>query len=293
MLGLITDRTQRNIYRRKELADKGWAKMTTDERAEWVGNPLTTIGANLFSCGPFYSSSVDLKYRNESIVATATAPGVYLYAISIIGRASDYENKTFTLSADSVSSSSKGTPQLALYWHDDYGYEYAGGTLLSGGSVTVNMSEWPNSNNRTYLAVYVYVTTYETVEAGETATFKHVMLENGDVRHEYVPYTEILATTATKGAYNYSDFNRVERAVEEISDRAGLNLSTKTNWTMWDVPIEEDMNRYLGNIAVIRMRLINEGIIVPNVPTTMSNFTYEQANNIEVILSKAYESLAK
>ena len=291
MLGLITDRTQRNVYRRNELSSKGWAAMTSEERAEWLGNPLVATGANLFSCGPYYSSAVELKYRNEAIVATATAPGIYLYAISIIGKASDYENKIFTLSADSIVASSTGTPQLAVYWHDDNGYEYAGGTLLTEGSITINTREWPNANNRAYFAIYVYVTTYGEVVAGETVTFTHVMLENGDTKHAYVPYADVLTTTATKGAYNYSDLNRVERAVAEISDRAGLNLTTKTDWTMWDIPTEADMNRYLGNIAVIRLRLINAGINVPLAPSTMSRFTYEEANNIELILSVAYESL--
>ena len=288
MLGLITDRTQRNVYRRKELSDKGWAGMTAAERAEWLGSPLDAVGANLFASGPYYSSSVELKYRNEEILATAVVPGIYMYAISIIGKASDYENKVFTLSADSMEASSIGTPQLAVYWHDDNGYEYAGASLLSAGSVTFDTTEWPNENNRAYLAVYVYVTTFEEVAAGETARFGHVMLESGSVRHEYVPYTEILPTLATKGAYNYSDLNRVERAVAEISDRLGLGLVTKTNWTAWDEPIESEMNRYLGNIVAIRSRIANGESVLP-LPSSMSNFSYEQANNIELILKVVSE----
>ena len=289
MLGLITDRSQQNVYYRNALSQKGWSGMTNSERDEWLGNPLLATGANLFPCGPYYSSAVGLKYRNEEIVATAIWEGIYLYAVSIIGKASDYENKILTFSTDSIVASGTGTPQLALYWHDDYGFEYAGGTLVSEGSVTINTGEWPNANNRAYLAVYVYVTTYGTVAAGETATFRHVMLENGDTRHEYVPYTEILATRATKGAYNYSDLNRVERAVEEISDRAGLNLNTKTDWHMWDIPKVADMNRYLGNVAAIR----NHFSITTSIPTSMNNLTYEQANNIELILSEAYQSLTE
>ena len=289
MLGLITDRSQQNVYYRNALSQKGWSGMTIAERDEWIGNPLVATGANLFSYGPFYSSAVELKYWSEEIVATAIWEGVYLYAVSIIGKASDYENKVFTLSADSIVASGTGTPQLALYWHDDYGFEYAGGTLLAEGSITVNTSQWPNTNNRAYLAVYVYVTTYGTVSAGETARFGRVMLENGEVRHEYVPYTEILATRATKGAYNYSDLNRVERAVAEISDRAGLNLITKTDWTMWDIPKVDDMSRYLGNIATIR----NHFAIQTSIPASMNNLTYEQANNIELILNEAYKSLTE
>ena len=291
MKGLITDRTQRNVYRRKELSAKGWAGMTVAERAEWLGDPLLAQGVNLFAYGPYYSSTVELKYRSEEILATTNAAGIYLYAISIIGEAINFENKTFIFSVDSITASGNGTPQIALYWHDGNGYEYAGASLSSSGSITVNMVDWPNTNRRQYLAAYVYVTTHENVTPGAYARFKGVMLENGATRHSYVPYTEILPTLATKGAYNYSDLNRVERAVAEISDLAGLGLTTKTDWGMWDIPTATDMNRYLGNITVIRALLTDTNVPLP--PVSMSNLTYNDANNIELILSKAYESLTQ
>lgn len=287
MLGLITDRTQRNVYYRNSLSNKGWSGMTKSEKSEWLGNPFDTVGANLFACGPYYSSSVDLKYRNEEILATATTDGTYLYAISIIGEAADFANKVLTLSTDTMQASSVGTPQLAVYWHDDNGYEFAGASLLAAGSVTFDTAEWQNTRERRYLAVYVYVTTFEPVVAGDYARFGHVMLKIGNDRHAYIPYTEIIPTEATKGAYNYSDLNRVERAVAEISDRMGLNLATKTDWNMWDIPKETDMKRYIGNIKVIATAI--GSTIVP--PSSMNFFTYEQANNIESILNIAYESL--
>ena len=284
MLGLITDRSQRNVYRRKELLNKGWAGMTTEERAEWEGNPFNVMGSNLFACGTNYSSSVELKYRNKEIVATTLVAGSYLYAVSILGKASDFNNKIFTLSAEFASPA-----KIEMFWHDGNGYNFAGGTLLSAGSTLVDTITFPNTNDREYLAAYIYVTQDTPVEAGKSVIFGKVMLENGGVKHEYVPYTEILATDATKGAYNYSDLNRVERAVEEISDRVGLNLITKTNWQMWDLPTETDMIRYLGNVNTIKTYF---GINI-NLPASMNNFTYEYANNIELILGRAYESLAK
>lgn len=290
MRGLITDRTQRNVYYRNELSNKGWAGMTLSEKAEWLGDPLSAEGVNLFACGPYYSSAVELKYRNKEIIATTNVAGVYLYAISIIGEAVNYENKVFTLSVDSITASGNGTPQLAAYWHDDNGFEYAGASLSVAGSMTFNTAEYPNTNARQYLAVYVYVTTHETVEAGAFARFGGVMLENGSTRHPYVPYTEILPTLATKGAYNYSDLNRVERAVAEISDLAGLGLTTKTDWKMWDIPTATEMNRYLGNISTIR-NLVADSVNVPVAPISMNNLTYNEANNIELILSAVYESL--
>lgn len=292
MKGLITDRTQRNIYYRNELSKKGWAGMTVAERAEWLGDPLTAQGVNLFACGPFYSSSVDLKYRSEEILATTNTSGIYLYAVSIIGEASKFVNKELTLSVDAIIPSGNGTPQLAAYWHDDFGFEYAGASLSTAGTITFDTTEWPNTNARKYLAVYVYVTTHETVTAGAFARFGGVMLENGATRHPYVPYTEILPTLATKGAYNYSDLNRVERAVAEISDLAGLNLITKTDWDMWDIPTASQMNRYLSNITAIRA-LIADNDTVPVAPASMNNLSYNEANNIELILSLAYESLTR
>ena len=42
---------------------------------------------------------------------------------------------------------------------------------------------------------------------------------------------------AAKGAYNYTDLNRVETAVKEIAEKLGLSLVTKTNWTLWEYHI--------------------------------------------------------
>ena len=156
--------------------------MTTEEFAEWLGDPMVTTGANLFASGPYYSSAVELKYRNKSILATATSGGTYLYAISIIGEAGLYEGKKFTFSLDGVAASSGTTPQIALYWHDDNGFDYAGATLTEAGSVSFTINA--NTNNRAYLAAYVYVTTNASVTAGAVVQYFGVMLELGNVRHE-------------------------------------------------------------------------------------------------------------
>ena len=96
---------------------------------------------------------------------------------------------------------------------------------------------------------------------------------------------------AAKGAYNYTDLNRVESAVAEIGSILGLALTTKTNWNVWDEPTQADMSRYIGNVAKIRQRCE----YVPNLPTlpsSMSNLDYKGANNIEIVLKRAYESFA-
>lgn len=285
MLGLITDRTERNVYRRNELSAKGWAGMTVPERAEWLGDPLATEGANLLPPGPYYSSAVDAKHRGREIIATATADGVYLYTICIVGEAVNFASKAFTLTIGSITAQGGGTPQIAAYWHDDGGFEYAGASMSVAGSMTFDTTLFPNTAGRKNLALYIYVTTAQAVNAGAVARFGDVMLEIGNTPHGYAPYTEIVATEATKGAYNYSDLNRVERAVAEISDMAGMGLVTKTNWTMWDVPTATDMNRYLSNIRAIKTRFGIETSLID----TMNNLNYTSANNIEKILLAAYQ----
>lgn len=289
MRGLVTDRTQSNISRRASLASKGWSGMTTAERAEWLGDPFQAVGVNLIPPGPYYSSVVNLTYTNSAIEATASAPGTYLYAVSILGAASNFVNKTLTLSVGGITSVGGGIPQLAVYWHSDSGFEYAGASLYGAGSITFNTAEWQNTNHREYLALYVYVTTSAVVEVGAMSRFTEVMLENGETKNEYVPYVEILPTEATKGAYNYSDLNRVERAVEEISALAGLGLTTKTNWSMWDVPTMSEMSRYLGNIKSVRAYC---GSTI-ELPESMNHLTYETANNIEKILLVAYDKVMR
>jgi hypothetical protein len=93
---------------------------------------------------------------------------------------------------------------------------------------------------------------------------------------------------ATRGAYNYTDLNRVETAVAEISDSLELGLVTKTNWGMWDVPTEADMVRYLENISVIKSAVSYQSN-APTLPAHMGGLTYETANNIEKTLVMLYQ----
>lgn len=286
MQGLITDRTQSNVLRLKELAAKGWSGMTADEQAEWLGSPLSGSAVNLLPYGPYYSSSVTLKRTNDAIIAETSAAGVYLYAVLIVGNAADFVGKTMTLSADYIGTADGGNPQLAMYWHDGNGFEFAGGALSEAGSVVFNTGE--NTGNREYLAMYVYVTGENAVQAGAAVRFRGVMLEFGWERHDYVPYTEILPNEITKGAYNYSDLNRVERAVAELSDLYGLNLETKTDWGMWDIPTKSEVARYITNIKKIRQAALNPNNIAA-APDGMNGLNFSDANNIEKILFAAHE----
>lgn len=86
-----------------------------------------------------------------------------------------------------------------------------------------------------------------------------------------------------KGAYNHTDLNRVERAVEELSALFELNLTTKTDWTAWDIPKQSDMDRFLGNIRKI-ISISAAYTDTPTLPQSMSRLTYGGANDIEKIL---------
>ena len=88
---------------------------------------------------------------------------------------------------------------------------------------------------------------------------------------------------AAKGAYNYTDLNRVESAVAEIAELLGLDLTTKTDWDVWDVPTQEDMARYLSNIETVKS-VCPSGRNLQSVPVRMTGLTFETANRIEELL---------
>lgn len=90
-------------------------------------------------------------------------------------------------------------------------------------------------------------------------------------------------TEAAKGAYNYTDLNRVESAVARLASDLGLTLTTKTDWTLWDVPTQADMTRYLNNVFAVRDACPWE-MNFPTLPDSMMNLTIEVANNIEKVL---------
>lgn len=91
-----------------------------------------------------------------------------------------------------------------------------------------------------------------------------------------------------KGAYNFTDLNRVEEAVqflaEKLRDRGyRVDISEAKVWTMSSLPTLADMNRYLDNVRVIRSAFATLGT-TPQVPTSASGLTYKEANDIEQII---------
>lgn len=93
-----------------------------------------------------------------------------------------------------------------------------------------------------------------------------------------------------KGAYNYTDLNRVENAVSNLAQRlvkTGHNVSIQPvrEWMNTDLPTQSDMERYLANIKALRDCGVVLPANTPEVPATMNGLTYDGANAIEQILA--------
>lgn len=97
-----------------------------------------------------------------------------------------------------------------------------------------------------------------------------------------------------KGAYNATDLNRVGEAIEYIADLFGgfgfLWRYSKTDWAIKDIPTSQDLEDYLSNVwrqchdvqySRLSLRLAGSA----GNPETMQHLTYEQANDIERILT--------
>lgn len=115
-----------------------------------------------------------------------------------------------------------------------------------------------------------------------------------------------------KGAYNYTDLNRVGQAVAYIADQMetlptriaeysqqkgasddvtivlpydpeDIDVNVKANWTVSDIPTQAQMETYLNNLVELRAQLSLPSN-APTVPTSMRKLTYQTANDIEYLL---------
>lgn len=245
---LITDRTRENVVRLNTLSLISWDTMSASERAEWSGDPFVANneGANLLP-----PSGAGVVFRDGSIDCEE-------FGSITIGSAADLSGATLTISAEYISPG--GT--ISLAWSD--GTEM-GVVLSAAGYATVTL---PSSTN-TQLLMWT-----------SAGYYAKVMVELGRVAHEYVPYSEIVPTNATKGAYNFSDMNRVERAVAEIAEILALSVVTKTDWNVWDIPTKSDLTRYLGNVRLLR----DVCGISAELPEHLDKMTHTTANRIEEVL---------
>ena len=91
-----------------------------------------------------------------------------------------------------------------------------------------------------------------------------------------------------KGAYSFTDMNRVEGAVAYIAQKLTalgypFSPTVKINWSMEDIPTKADMTRYFGNVASLRTQLpVYTGI--STAPSASDSMDYSKANDLEKVL---------
>lgn len=115
-----------------------------------------------------------------------------------------------------------------------------------------------------------------------------------------------------KGAYNYTDMNRVGQAVAYIANRmtsipnelaayraekgvaddpiyhvpynpSSVVVSAKTNWAMGDTPTQSLATAYLNDLVILRQQL-SLPADAPAVPPTLDGLTFSVANDMEYLL---------
>lgn len=91
-----------------------------------------------------------------------------------------------------------------------------------------------------------------------------------------------------KGAYGYTDLNRVGNAVRYVANKlkaAGnvVYVNPKADWVQGENPTTEQMDSYLADVRSIRA-VLSVYPNTPNVPEAMDRLTTHKANNIEQIL---------
>lgn len=260
--------------------------MTAAERDEWNGN----AGKNLFDKNllVYNGNRMSLSTENDVIKITALvdiSSGV-TYPIDI--NPFDYtlyvdESNRLTIGVDAFKMPTGANCNIQLYrnkydWTDIVSTPYTP-EIQAGGYVTYTID---TSKGGHYLSIKV-----GNISAGQSVVIRGFRINRGSRVYPYVPYGALGATDAIRGAYNYTDFNRVESAVSYLSSFAGLNLTTKTNWTANDImSIYDFENRYISNVNAVCSALG-----VPGVKTTFAGFDYNAANAIEKALLAAEDSL--
>ena len=92
-----------------------------------------------------------------------------------------------------------------------------------------------------------------------------------------------------KGAYNFTDMNRVDGAVDYIVERLREvgsfteGIKTYRLWSREHLPTKKELEQYLENIRILRSQFAVAASIPP-VPSDMQMFTHKEANDIEKIL---------
>ena len=169
----------------------------------------------------------------------------------------------------------------------------------------------------TIIDTLVFDRTAEDVE--RVKTLKSQIMTYGLSSLSQAERTEYLA--GMKGAYNYTDMNRVGQAVAFLAQRLTalpgeleayrasigvgedaifnlpynpdqVSVNPKTDWSVTDIPTVSQIKTYLANISNLRSILaLPSG--TPSPPSNLNAMTYTTANNLEKILSVIYQAFLK
>ena len=159
----------------------------------------------------------------------------------------------------------------------------------------------------------IFDRTAEDVE--RVKTLKAQIMQNGLSSLSSAERAEFMA--GMRGAYNYTDMNRVGNAVAYIASRmtalpgqlqayrqahgvaedsvydlpydpSAVSVSPKTDWSVSDIPTQTQIRTYLANISNLRSILtLPSG--TPSPPANLNGMTYTIANNLERILYVIYQ----
>lgn len=93
-----------------------------------------------------------------------------------------------------------------------------------------------------------------------------------------------------KGAYNYTDLNRVGAALNHVRDRLAEvghlqqdAFTAREDWSQGEIPTVSGLTEYLGYVSTIRQALAQFST-TPDVPVDPDSIDYAGANAIEQIL---------
>ena len=102
-----------------------------------------------------------------------------------------------------------------------------------------------------------------------------------------------------KGAYNYTDLNRVGTALNYVRDQLSASgylradaFTARTDWRSDEIPTVPAMSAYLGHVSVIREALAQFST-TPAAPTDPDSLDYVAANSIEQILIDVDELITR
>ena len=93
----------------------------------------------------------------------------------------------------------------------------------------------------------------------------------------------------SKGAYNYTDFNRIGEAISYLVERMKAlaiyddSIIPKVDWAVGDWPTQSQISNLLTCLTKLRAKL-NLPANAPSVPGSMDYMTYQLANDIEQLL---------